>query len=271
MRKWFILIGGICVLLGVILVATDNRSVAEMIAFEPTVTATPQTSTTRLATVTQTPTPELATATVVPSNTVAPEPTVTPEPTATPQQVAATFRGTCYASTQTVDVFASASGTAANSRDDAGNTVTYDPNHLLDCNSDTAWRVEYALQPNPTLSFRFSRPTVLTRIGFVPGYDKRDPLTNQWRWYQNRRISEVSVILNYQDGQTCTVYQTDIPDSPDALWINLADCRPAQNGVEWLVNSVDLRVDYSRPPSAQPIRNFVVVSDMFFEGFTYEQ
>jgi hypothetical protein len=212
-------------------------------------------------------------ATQEPTNTTVPTATNTPipVPTATPQRVAAIFRGTCYANTQTVDVYANASGVAPNSRDDAGNTVTYDPNHLLDCNSDTAWRVEYELQPNPVLSFGFSRPVVLTRIGFVPGYDKRDPLTNQWRWYQNRRISEVSVVLNYQDGQTCAVYEANIPDSPDALWIDLANCRPAQNGLEWLVTKVDVRIDYSRPPSAQPIRNFVVISDMFFEGFTYEQ
>lgn len=274
MRRWFILIGGICSVLGIMLFALDDRSVGQLMALESTPTATTLLQDNATAAIPFTPTPSLAlaTATLVPSSTatLVPSSTATLVPTATPRQVTAIFRGTCYANSQTVDVYASASGVAPNSRDDAGNTVTYDPSHLLDCNPDTAWRMEYEVQPNPTLSFSFSRPVALTRLGFVPGYDKRDPLTNQWRWYQNRRISEVSVILNYQDGQSCIVNEPNIPDSPDALWIDLGGCRPDQNDVAWLVTSVDVRVDYSRPPSAQPMRNFVVISDMFFEGFTYE-
>ena len=269
------MIGGIFTILGLVLVALDDRPLSQLVARGPlsTVTATRPSDTVKQSSLTPTMSPIPPTVTVAPTSTPTPLPpnTSVPAPTATPQRVPAIFRGTCYANTQTVDVYASASGVAPNSRDDAGNTVTYDPSHLLDCNADTAWRVEYALQPNPILSFRFNRPVALTRIGFVPGYDKRDPLTNQWRWYQNRRISSVAVVMNYQDGQSCVVESNNIPDNPDALWIDVSTCRQAQIDQALLVTNVDVRVGSSRPPAAKPIRNFVVVSDMFFEGFTYEK
>jgi hypothetical protein len=271
MRRWFVLIGGTLVLLGVMVMAlSDPAESAESLADLRTPTADEEptlVSTIIVATATIEPMTPTLNPTVLPSLI----PTeVVPTATPLPQLEVVSFRGVCsYSSGQIIDIYASASGVAPSSRDDAGNTTNYMPDNMLDCNRDTAWRVEYTEQANPTLTFTFAQPVVVSRFGFVPGYDKYDPLTNQWRWYQNRRISEVSVISTYQDGQVCPVTLSNIPDASDLAWVNVRNCRPAQDGIEPLVTRIDVRVDYSRPPSAQPVRNFVVISDVFFEGFTY--
>lgn len=218
--------------------------------------------------------------TIVPTETWTPTPTSTstltptPVPSATPlpQLMSVDFTGACFnGSSRLVRVYASASGVAPASRDDAGFTTTYEPDNMLDCNASTAWRVEYSQQPNPTVSFGFSEPVVLSRFGFVPGYDKRDPWTDQWRWYQNRRISETTILITYQDGETCSMSQSNIADAPDIAWIDVRSCRPMQNGLEWPVMRIDVRVEYSRPPASQPVRNFIVIGDAYFEGFVYER
>jgi hypothetical protein len=279
MKRWLTSVGVLCVLMGItVMVMTDERLAlmpaasdnvmdeSESAASEA-IDATQFTLPTDISVPTDPPT-------IVPTETWIPEPTPTfvPSPTPLPQLTSVDFTGACfYMSSRFVQIYASASGIAPASNDDAGFTTTYEPDNMLDCNASTAWRVEYSQQPNPTISFGFSEPVVLSRFGFVPGYDKRDPWTDQWRWYQNRRISETTILITYQDGETCSMSQSYIADSPDIAWIDVRSCRVTQNGLEWPVVRVDVRVEYSRPPASQPVRNFIVVGDAYFEGFVYER
>jgi hypothetical protein len=266
----------LCVLLGVfVMVATDEGL---GIVQSPIVPTTVVDNAMRESEAIARPTTRMPTETlkVVPTETLTPEPTSPPIPTLTvtplPRLTSVDFAGACFStSSRRVSVYASASGVAPASRDDAGFTTTYEPDNMLDCNASTSWRVEYSQQPNPTISFGFSEPVVLSRFGFVPGYDKRDPWTDQWRWYQNRRISETTIRIAYQDGETCSISQPYIADSPEIAWVDVRSCRPLLQGLEWLVTRIDVRIEFSRPPASQPIRNFIVVGDAYFEGFVYEQ
>jgi hypothetical protein len=278
MKRWLTSVGVLCMLLGVtVMVMTDER-LALMPAVSDTlidesesesseaIDKTPSVLPTDISAPTET--------MLMPTETMPPIPTTTLVPSVTPlpRLTSVDFTGACfYMSSRMVQVYASASGVAPASNDDAGFTTTYEPDNMLDCNASTAWRVEYSQQTNPTISFGFSEPVVLSRFGFVPGYDKRDPWTDQWRWYQNRRISETTILITYQDGETCSMSHAYIADAPDIAWIDVRSCRPTQNGLEWPVVRVDVRVEYSRPPASQPVRNFIVVGDAYFEGFVYER
>jgi hypothetical protein len=71
---------------------------------------------------------------------------------------------------------ASASSTAPDSVDDAGNPVSYEAANVLDDNTSTAWRVAGDGR-GVTVTLTLPATAHLTKVGLVPGYAKIDPTT----------------------------------------------------------------------------------------------
>lgn len=92
-----------------------------------------------------------------------------------------------------------ASSTAPDSTDAAGNTVTFAAANLIDREWTTAWRTA-GPAINETLTFSFAGPVHLTSLGLVPGYAKSDPSSGVDRFRENRRVT--SVVYTFSDGST---------------------------------------------------------------------
>lgn len=190
--------------------------------------------------------------------------TLTPLPSsnfnATTQIRQATFSSNCGVSSADVSVTASTSGTAGYSQNDGGEIIDYSPVNMLDCLRETAWRTPYR-GVEEVVRFDFSRPVVLTSFAMVPGYDKTDPYTNTWRWYQNRRISSVRMDVHMTDGTVCQ--QTWYTLSDEAVMQQFTiSCM--QNTVA--VTAIDMYVVGSLPPSSTDPRDFIAISDVDFQG-----
>jgi hypothetical protein len=101
-----------------------------------------------------------------------------------------------------------ASGTAADSVDGAGDTVSFAATQLADGDPGTAWRVE-GDGVGETVTFSWPAPIHVRRIGVVPGYAKQDAVSGEDRFLQNRRVRRATVTF---DGGAAV--QVDFTDSP---------------------------------------------------------
>jgi hypothetical protein len=88
-----------------------------------------------------------------------------------------------------------ASATAADSVDAAGNPVAFSAEHLLDDNPGTAWRIP-GTGVGESVVFRWPERVHLRRIGVIVGYAKRDPVSGADRFLQNRRVRQLLVTLD---------------------------------------------------------------------------
>lgn len=121
-------------------------------------------------------TPASPSTTVGPTTTLSPPPTVfVPDPAAA---VPVALRSPV------------ASATAPDGNDLSGNVVTYAVTNAVDGVNSTAWRVE-GDGVGQTISVQFDRPTYVTEVGLIPGYDKVDPVDGTDRFYENRRVRSV--------------------------------------------------------------------------------
>jgi hypothetical protein len=84
----------------------------------------------------------------------------------------------------------SASATAPDGTDAAGNTISYAAANLIDGNPSTAWRVTGNGQ-GVVITLRFAQPVRITSLGFVNGYVKVDPNDGADRFPQNRRVARL--------------------------------------------------------------------------------
>ncbi len=89
--------------------------------------------------------------------------------------------------------------TAEASLDVAGNQVTYDAYNMLDGDAATAWRMP-GDATNEEIVFQLREPTLITELGLVNGYAKREPGYDGYT--SNRRIRAVEWTLD--DGTVLT-------------------------------------------------------------------
>ncbi len=80
---------------------------------------------------------------------------------------------------------------APNGRDSAGNPTTYGTDHLVDGDPSTAWRM-IGDGAGSELTFTFDTPHLVSTVGLINGYAKRDPSSGYDRYVQERRITAVT-------------------------------------------------------------------------------
>jgi hypothetical protein len=88
-----------------------------------------------------------------------------------------------------------ASATAADSVDGAGNPVDFSAGQLLDGDAETAWRLPGS-GVGESVVFRWSQPVHLRQIAVIVGYAKVDPVSGVDRFLQNRRVSRLLVSVD---------------------------------------------------------------------------
>jgi hypothetical protein len=174
------------------------------------------------------------------------------------------FNGNCTGNDRIVGVDVTASDFAPQSKDDAGNPTFYYPYHTLDCRPDTSWRTAFR-GDNPWLEYTFDEPVVLTSVMLKPGYDKTDPLTGRDRWYQNWRVRSVRFDAYFTDGGSCSVDWYNISDSAVMQRFDLASCVGTGE-----VYRLRMTITDGYPPNDSDPRIYVAISDMMFEGVSYE-
>lgn len=142
----------------------------------------------------------------------------------------------------------SASSFAPPSTTASGQPVTFEPEHLIDGDTTTAWRVA-GDGVGSTINIAFSGAVHLTEIGLIPGYAKVDPTDGTDRWSQNGRVARAR--FTFTDGQTIDVDYSDTPQ-----WATI--------GVNVTTASVRMTVLATRPGT----RGYTAVSEIAFAGST---
>jgi hypothetical protein len=107
------------------------------------------------------------------------------------------------------DAQASASATAPDNVDGAGDRTTYDAANVLDDDPSTAWRVE-GNGRGVTLTLTLPGRAHLTEVGLIPGYAKVDPVSGDDRFTQERRITGVR--WRFDDQTSVTQELVDAPE-----------------------------------------------------------
>ena len=130
--------------------------------------------------------------------------TTTPEPTTSD-----TIADAGPAGELAGDAQASASATAPDNVDGAGDRTTYDAANVLDDDPSTAWRVE-GNGRGVTLTLTLAGSAHLTEVGLIPGYAKVDPVSGDDRFTQERRITEVR--WRFDDQTSVTQELVDEPE-----------------------------------------------------------
>lgn len=92
-----------------------------------------------------------------------------------------------------------ATGTSAPAPDASGNTISYDPEKAVDGQTDTAWNVDGS-GVGESITLDYDEPVTVSRIGIVPGYDKVDPSSGTYRFYQLYVIERAEI--EFSDGST---------------------------------------------------------------------
>jgi Zn-dependent protease with chaperone function len=142
----------------------------------------------------------------------------------------------------------SASATAPDSVDDAGNPVDYDAGNVLDGDPSTAWRVGGDGR-GATVDLELPATARITRVGLVPGYAKTDPATGRDRFAENRRIRAVR--WHFGDG---TVVEQRFQD------------RPAMQRIAVDVTTDSVAIEVVATVPGDPDRDYTAISDVSVVG-----
>ncbi len=142
------------------------------------------------------------------------------------------------ASELTGSASASASATAPDSRDDAGNQVSYEVEQVLDGDPSTAWRAKGDGQ-GVTVTITLAGPSQITQVGLIPGYDKADSTSGKNRFFQDHRISEVR--WRFDDGTTVdqsfsdepTMQMQDVDVTSTTVTIEIVATLPSEPGFDY--------------------------------------
>jgi hypothetical protein len=173
-----------------------------------------------------------------PETTTGGEPTTSEESTTTEEPTTTDTTTTGPAAELAGGASPSATATAPDSKDDAGNVVSYEAAHVLDADPSTAWRAK-GDGLGVTVTLTFSAPATITEVGLIPGYDKVDPTSGRNRFYQNHRVSQVR--WHFDDG---TVVEQRFSDQPTmqrqavdvtstVVTIEVVATRPCQPGFDY--------------------------------------
>jgi hypothetical protein len=142
------------------------------------------------------------------------------------------------ASELTGSASASASATALDSKDDAGDQVSYEVERVLDGDPSTAWRAKGDGQ-GVTVTLTLAGPSHITQVGLIPGYDKTDSATGKNRFFQDHRISEVR--WRFDDGTTVdqslsdepTMQMQEVDVTSTTVTIEIAATLPSEPGFDY--------------------------------------
>ena len=107
-----------------------------------------------------------------------------------------------------VPVRVTASGSAPDSVDNAGNTTTFGPENVADGRPDTAWRVP-GDGVGEFVDLSFIVPVRISQVQIIPGYTKVDQATGADRFPQNRRVRRAR--LEFSDGSSVESNFSDAP------------------------------------------------------------
>jgi hypothetical protein len=132
--------------------------------------------------------------------------------------------------------------------DACGSTQTYDPENMIDGDSDTAWRTAGDGQ-NRNITVNLGAETQITSVGLINGMAKVDPCDGTDRYFDQRRI--LQVIWTFDDGST--LFQELDPNDRSMQTVS--------------VDTVTTRVRLEIGPTTEPgTRDFTAISDLQFEG-----
>jgi len=177
---------------------------------------------------------------------VQPEPTVgpVPEETSTSEEPTTTEEPTTDTTTPgppaelAGGASASASATAPDSKDDAGNVVSYEAAHVLDADPTTAWRAEGDGR-GVTVTLTLSAPAHITEVGLIPGYDKTDAISGKNRFTQNHRISEArwrfddGTVVDQAFTDEATMQRQAVDVTSSTVTIEVVATLPCQPGFDY--------------------------------------
>jgi hypothetical protein len=189
-----------------------------------------------------------------PDDAVPASPTSLPAPPETITDAAATDAGAGEpagpAAELSTGVTASASSTAPDNVDAAGNPVSYSAANMVDGDPQTAWRSPGDGR-GETVTLSLPSAAHLTRVGLIPGYAKVDPSNGIDRFPENRRVREVR--WRFDDG---TTVEQRFSDSPSMQW----------TAVDATTSSVTIELLSSRP--GDPEHDYLPISEVSIVGTT---
>ena len=136
--------------------------------------------------------------------------------------------------------------------DSAGTTTTYDPEHVLDGRTETAWRCAGSAV-GARLVLEFDGPVTVTSVGLVPGYAKMDPSDGSNRFTQNRTIT--SVTWRFDDA---TTHVQEIP-APQPF--------PTDSRLMAAVSTTRVVLEISGTGNDTAMRDFTAISDVQISGY----
>jgi hypothetical protein len=140
---------------------------------------------------------------------------------------------------------------APQTTDDAGHPVYYEPEQMFDAKLNTAWRCN-GDGIRQVIIFTLPAQTTIDEVALVNGYAKIDPTSGAKRYWEYRRITEVT--WTFANGSTFEQSLQDGVTTPQKL--NIA----AQPG-----DTVTLTINASsKPGSTARGRNAVLISEVSF-------
>ncbi len=143
-------------------------------------------------------------------------------------------------------------GQAPDGRDSANRPVSYDARNLVDGDPTTCWRIP-GDAAGSVVSFQLPSESVVTSVGLINGYAKRDPATGADRYHQDRRIAHVTWI--FPSGTQVTQELTDRTRTVQVLELP----SPETTGV------VELRIDRTWAPRRTAF-DYTAVSSVEIDG-----
>ncbi len=147
-----------------------------------------------------------------------------------------------------------ASCTAPDNKDAADNPVSYQTGNLTDGNTGTAWRCPGDAS-GQVLTLRLVAPARVVRVGLVPGYDKVDASNGIDRFYENRRVSQVSWLCLRADTSVAGSVNQSFSDDRRMQRVNVPE---TFNGCA----TVQVSILSTRPANG---RDFTPISEIVLE------
>lgn len=134
---------------------------------------------------------------------------------------------------------ATASSTARNSVDAAGQPVTFAASNVTDGRTATAWRTPGDGR-SETLTLSWDHTVRVMAVGLIPGYDKHDPLDGTDRFAQNRRIAAARILVDngsaweieLADSRQLQLFRID-PTDTTSVTIEILDSIPGHPGFNY--------------------------------------
>ena len=139
----------------------------------------------------------------------------------------------------------SATSTAPDGIDGAGQTISYSAYNMTDGDPGTAWRTP-GRGIGDAITVEFPKTCRLSSVRLLNGYHKRDPIDGTDRWKQNRRLQKVEIEFSSRTAQARL-------SSGSRSWQIIRVEEPA-------VSQFTLRILGTAP--SKPARDFTAISEI---------